>query len=106
MVVASGTAVRILPEGISREESLASFIAAFALLGYEVATSAEHELTFEKVAILASSDGTPTHMARQLANGSWTSKLGSLEDIAHIDLHGVAGSDYGEVVAILRRRVR
>jgi hypothetical protein len=91
------------PSELKREESIASFIDAFRTLGYELTDSSEHEEGIEKVAIFASSDGIPTHVARQLANGSWTSKLGGLEDIAHIDVNGVGGPDYGEVAAFLRR---
>jgi hypothetical protein len=91
------------PAGVDREESLASFVAAFATLGYEVAESGDHDPDYEKIAIFASNDGVPTHMVRQLLNGSWTSKLGGLEDIAHIDVSGVAGTEYGDVVAVLQR---
>ena len=92
------------PPKVKREESISSFINAFGTLGYELADSSVHEEGIEKVAIFASTDGVPTHVARQLADGSWTSKLGRLEDIAHIDVNGVGGSDYGEVAAFLRRR--
>lgn len=92
------------PAGIEREESLASFVLAFNTLGFELAASGDHESDYEKVAIFASRDGTPTHMARQLADGAWTSKLGGLEDIRHSELNGVAGTEYGNVVAILRRK--
>jgi hypothetical protein len=92
------------PAGVERVESIASFVEAFATLGYELSSSGVLNPDFEKVAIFASSDGIPTHMARQLTNGAWTSKLGTLEDITHIDVSGVAGTDYGEVVAFLQRR--
>lgn len=92
------------PSGIRREESVAGFVEAFATFGYEVAVSANHDHEYEKVAIFASSDGVPTHMARQLPDGSWTSKLGALEDIAHVEVIGVAGSDYGQVVVFLQRQ--
>jgi hypothetical protein len=88
---------------VNREESLSSFIDAFGTLGYELADSGGYERGFEKVAIFASTDHVPTHMARQLVDGSWTSKLGRLEDIAHVDVNGVGGTEYGEVVAFLRR---
>jgi len=92
------------PAGVLREESVANFIQAFATLGYEPAASGTHDLNYEKLALFASADGVPTHMARQLAQGAWTSKLGTLEDIAHIDVSGISGSDYGEVVTFLQRR--
>jgi hypothetical protein len=92
------------PAGVPREESLPSFVAAFATLGYETAASGDHDPDYEKVAIFASSEGVPTHMVRQLPTGSWTSKLGGLEDIIHLDVAGVAGTEYGQVVAFLQRR--
>jgi hypothetical protein len=93
------------PVGVKREETIASVIEAFATLGYEsTSSSGNHEPDFDKVVIFASREGIPTHMARQLPDGSWTSKLGQLEDIAHADVTGVGGSDYGEAVAFLRRR--
>ncbi|TAF36353.1 MAG: hypothetical protein EAZ69_10585 [Oscillatoriales cyanobacterium] len=50
------------------------------------------------------SNGIPTHAARQLANGKWTSKLGWLEDIEH-ELDGLTGDRYGVVGQILKRAV-
>jgi hypothetical protein len=91
------------PAGVEREESVPNFIASFATLGYEVCPSGDHDSRLEKVAIFASSEGVPTHMARQLPNGTWTSKLGGLEDISHFDVNGVAGDDYGTVVVFLAR---
>jgi len=92
------------PDGVLREESITSFIEAFATLGYEVADAGDLEPEFEKVTIFASNDGVPTHVARQLPDGTWTSKLGSMEDIAHADVNSVSGSAYGSVMMFLRRR--
>jgi hypothetical protein len=94
------------PAGAERAESVASFIQAFATLGYAPASSGDLERQVEKVAIFASSDGIPTHMARQLHDGRWTSKLGALEDVAHGEVSGVEGDEYGTVVAFLSRRIR
>jgi hypothetical protein len=90
------------PEGVARVETLAAFIAAFALLGYEPCDSEELEASYEKIAIFANPDGTPTHAARQLPGGRWTSKLGLKEDIEH-ELHDVSGEIYGAVVQLMRR---
>ena len=64
---------------------------------------------FEKVAIYADSSGTPTHVACQLADGRWSSKLGDWEDIIHA-LEGLTGTPrepegypYSSVVQFLRR---
>lgn len=94
------------PPGIEREESVPSFIQAFATLGYAPVTSGDLEPDVEKVAIYVSSDGIPTHMARQLRDGTWTSKLGALEDINHLEVSGVEGAEYGNVAMFLRRPYR
>jgi hypothetical protein len=89
------------PPGVVREETLAAFVAAFATLGFAPCSGEAPEPGFEKVALFAR-DGVPTHAARQLPDGRWTSKLGLREDIAH-DLHAVGGDLYGTVVLLLRR---
>ena len=87
-----------------RQLSLASFIAALGVLGYEPCECPEVEPGFEKVAIYAGSDSVPTHLARQLASGEWSSKCGQLEDITH-PLEGLEGPPlaYGTAAQILRR---
>src|SRR5262245_5737071 len=91
---------RYWPPDVPREESIAAFVAAFATLGYGPGTSPELESEIEKVALYASGE-TPTHAARQLSNGLWSSKLGPAIDIEHTNPDAVAGGVYGEVVAIL-----
>jgi hypothetical protein len=90
------------PPGVLRDETLDAFRDAFASLGYGICTREDVEPGFEKVALYASSQGFPTHAARQLANGRWTSKLGNLEDIEHV-LSDLEGDEYGSVVLILKR---
>lgn len=55
-------------------------------------------------------DWEPTHMARQLANGMWTSKLGGNEDITHFTLDALESygpirirDEYGCGVIYMRR---
>jgi len=91
------------PAAARREESIVCFVEAFATLGYEPTSSGEHEPGYERVAVFASDEAVPTHMARQLPDGTWTSKLGSIEDISHPDLNGISGGDYGRVVLFLKR---
>ena len=80
-----------------------SFIRAYALQGYSVCASADYEEGFEKIAIYADSQGKPTHAARQLSTGHWTSKLGGLEDIEHFTLEGLNGAEYGAVALVMKR---
>jgi hypothetical protein len=91
------------PPGVSRVLMLGNLVAAFATLGYEPCQSAEFEPQFEKLAVYADAQGVPTHVARQLPKGTWTSKLGTEEDIEHETLAGLEGAIYGKVVQTLRR---
>lgn len=90
------------PNGAARELTLEAFIAAFATLRYEPCDSGILEDGFEKVAIYVRA-GSPKHMARQLEDGQWASKLGNEDDIYHETLDGVEGYLYGTVVQFMRR---
>ena len=82
-------------------------MAVFRILGYEPCEKAEFETGYEKVAIYIDRLDRPTHMARQLFSGWWTSKLGNGEDIIHklagVEGPGFVGRDYGRVVQVLKR---
>lgn len=93
------------PQNIPRKIELEAFVDAFRLLGYEVCDNSAKEDEFQKVAIFIGKNGKPTHMARQLENGRWTSKLGKGQDIEH-ELLGLTGGRYGEVREILKRPIR
>ena len=90
------------PPGVARALTLAAFHQAFATLGYEPCDNAELEPGFEKIAMYARADGIPTHAARQLQAGPWTSKLGRMEDIEH-ELGDLTGTLYGSIVLVLKR---
>jgi len=83
------------------EETVAAFVEAFRSLGYAPCPDDTLEAGYEKVALYALA-GVPKHAARQLPSGSWTSKLGELEDIEHT-LDGLVGVWYGALVQILKR---
>jgi len=97
------------PPGVERRRTVQRFVAAFGTLGYEPCDSPELECNYDKVAIYVDLLNRPTHMARQLPSGWWTSKLGLLEDIIHRTLSEIEGTgipddrDYGRVAAILKR---
>ena len=63
------------------------------------------ETNFEKVAIYTKGS-KPTHMARQLENGKWTSKLGSDEDLEHHTLEGLECDLYGKATIFMKRSVK
>lgn len=95
------------PPEVERQRTIECFIAAFRALGYESCENSDHEVGSEKVAIYVDRLDRPTHMARQLSSGWWTSKLGPDEDITHklagVEGPGVVREDYGRVVRVLRR---
>lgn len=90
------------PNSAHRFVTVEAFVQTFQSFGYEVCASPNLEVGFDKIAIFASPNGEPTHIARQLSNGRWTSKLGRLEDIEH-ELPGIEGAAYGEVAQIMRK---
>jgi hypothetical protein len=90
------------PGEIPRNVQLDSFIALFESLGYQPCPDASVETHCEKVAIFVDAAGKPTHAARQLETGQWTSKIGRLEDISHT-IYGLEGGGYGDVAVYLRR---
>lgn len=94
---------RYWPDAVPRDETIPAFVAAFTTLGYQTATSIDVEPAVDKIVLYALLD-VPTHAARQLSNGWWTSKLGPAVDIEHATPDAVAGGVYGEVVAVLCRK--
>ena len=87
---------------LDRKYTLESFMAAYESVGFLPCSGGTFEDGFEKLALFVDQAGVPTHAARQLPDGRWTSKLGLLEDIEH-ELHALAGRDYGVVKAFMRR---
>jgi hypothetical protein len=73
------------PPEAPREETMDAFVTAFKTKGYcpidDMNTGVE--AGYEKIVIYVDAEGTPSHAARQLDSGAWTSKLGTCEDISH-----------------------
>ena len=69
------------PEAVPRGYTLESYVLAYKALGYETCTDTKLEEGYKKIAIYIRNDGRPTHAARQLINGNWTSKLGKCFDV-------------------------
>ena len=89
------------PSNAPCERTLEAIVETYGTIGFGVCETSDLNPDFEKIAIY-SKDGEATHAARQLPNGSWTSKLGPLEDIEHT-LEGLEGAEYGVVARFLRR---
>jgi len=89
------------PPGCPEEPSISAFKVAFAIFRYEPCPSGRLESDYEKVALYAKGN-EPTHAARQLRNGRWTSKCGKNVDIEH-KVKDLEGRRYGSVIMYFRR---
>jgi hypothetical protein len=93
----------VWPAGVPHVFSIGTCIQAFATIGYVPCDTPDLEPGFGEVALYANAFGDPTHAARQLVSGRWTSKMGDLEDTEHATVHSVEGPIYGRAVVFLRR---
>lgn len=91
------------PPDVPRFETVESFIKAFKTLGFVVCDNGDLEEQFVKIALYVNGGGVPTHMARQLRNGRWTSKIGRSNDISHQDPYVIADGCYGTVNCFLKK---
>lgn len=83
--------------------TLEQFRKAFEFEGYSVCSHSRFERGYEKIAIFVDDSKEPTHAARMLSNGAWTSKMGDGEDIEHGTLTVIEGKLYGKAVAFMKR---
>ena len=93
---------RYWPANVTREETVEAFIELFASIRYCRCDNQLFEPGYEKVAIYIL-DGKPTHAARQLPTGKWTSKLGLNIDIEHDSPEAINGPKYGNVAIFMKR---
>lgn len=94
--------VHTWPDGVLKNETISAFIQLFESLGYEVCDNASLEDGYTKIAIFEKSE-KPTHAARQLNNGLWTSKLGQYKDVSHT-IESMNGGDYGTASVFLKKQ--
>lgn len=100
------------PWWVKRELTIDCFVRTFRWFGYRICQSSRREFAYEKVTLYAVGPD-PKHMARQLRDGTWTSKCGDLEDITHFTLDAleshdplrVVKLDYGHPVLFMRRLI-
>jgi len=94
------------PPNAPRQLTLDAYIRAFETLGYNICQNVNYEPGFTKIAIFIKANGIPSHAARQLDTGRWTSKCGQNVDIEHeltalCRQHGKEG--YGEVAIYMKK---
>lgn len=91
------------PPGVARAATVAAFIEAFSTKGYTPCDDGTLQQGIEKVVLYIDDYGAPTHMARQLPTGEWTSKCGRWHDLSHTDTDVIASGDYGTASVYLCR---
>ena len=64
------------PRRVPKSYSLVALQPAVATVGYAPCATEDLEKDIEKIALFANDAGECKHVARQLPDGSWTSKLG------------------------------
>lgn len=102
----SGLPGTFWPSGVSAAgDHWHTYAELFLSRGFEPCDTSEHEPGFEKVAIYGIEEEF-THVARQLSETLWTSKLGALQDIEHPSPTALEDAIYGTVQLVLRRPVR
>jgi len=92
------------PPGVQAAATVAAFEAAYRSVGYEACASGAFESVFDKIVIFTDAAGVPTHAARQLLSGRWTSKLGRDVDIEHRAPESLTSVVYGAPALFMRRR--
>lgn len=87
------------------DDSLAAYMAMFREAGFTECPDGELEPGTEKVCLYVA-DGEFTHVAVQLDNGWWSSKLGQGNDISHQELDSLCAGrpdPYGDTFVYMSR---
>ena len=90
------------PPHLPRSDRVETVVQLFSNQGFSICDNDVLEPGFEKIVIYAFV-GQFTHVARQLEDGRWTSKLGNREVINHPSPGNLTESRYGFVHCIMRR---
>jgi len=92
------------PPNVPRQITLDAFIKAYETLGFVRCRDGKHEDNIIKIALYVDAQGIPTHAARLLPNGKWTSKCGIYEDIEH-ELKELCGPPlfYGNIACYMKK---
>lgn len=103
---------RYWPTEAPPRRTIRAFKKAFELQGFTQCDNGQLEAAYEKVVLYVSDKATaedplnaPTHMARQLPCGNWTSKLGPYIDIMHDTPERLVSDQYGRIELYMRRPI-
>jgi hypothetical protein len=93
---------------IEGDQSSNLYVQHFTELGFEVCENPDYENHFEKIALYEDRKGNFTHVALQVNENKWTSKLGYLEDISHTSLEALEGQGnecYGKHCVYMKKKI-
>jgi hypothetical protein len=93
----------VWPDGVPQEDTVDALVEVYRRHGFEICPNGDHENRFDKIAIYAI-EGSFQHAAKLLDDGTWSSKLGPDDDIAHRELAALEGAAYGHVAVYMRRQ--
>ncbi len=88
--------------GIARNNTLNTIQAIFENLGFQRTDNIEFQLGIERIALFSKDNDECLHLASQIDNDKWTSKLGSSYDVIH-SLKSIENGIYGKAVVFLER---
>jgi hypothetical protein len=91
------------PVNAAGKPALTAFEEWFVVDGWVETQNCTFEPGFIKVALFTK-NGTPTHAARLMRNGLWTSKLGRDIDLSH-KLRELEGPMYGTIYKLYRKPI-
>jgi hypothetical protein len=93
------------PDDLPSDETVPTIRMALERFGCKVCDSVgdPNRNEIERAVIYASAAGTAAHVAKELPNGRWASKLGDFHDIHHRTTANLEGNVYGHVVLTLCR---
>lgn len=94
------------PPGVSRGYDIASVIEAYKAEGFQHCADGSLVQGREKIVFYLNRYGGVEHVARQLPDGRWTSKMGGAEDIEHDSPQSLSGGDYGAPQCYMEREFR
>jgi len=97
--------VHFWPSGLNRGYSVQHFVEAYRTIGYDSCADGMLDPYFEKIVLYTNNYGGVEHVARQLSDGSWTSKMGDEEDIIHENPQALSGG-YGHPTVYMQRVLR
>lgn len=82
------------PTGVPEGSHVENYMRAFATVGYEPCADGKMEAGFEKIVLYQNYFGLFGHVAKQLPNGKWASKLGAGKDIVHNSVEAFNGTHW------------